>query len=109
MSRVQVTVTWITPEVQDIVPVALERGATVGDAIRASRLVSTYALDLEKLGVAVAGARRRLHDAVHDGERIDLLRSLTVDPKEARRARAHLKPLRHLASRAKRRSSAGSD
>ena len=93
MNAIRVRVTWITPEVQDIVPVQLSPGATVADAIVAARLVATYALDLAQLTVAVAGARRSLHDAVGDGEQIDLLRALTVDPKEARRQRARVRPL----------------
>ena len=89
----RVSVAWITPEVQDIVPVELPDGATVEDAIAAARIVATWRLNVAELTVAVAGARRALADAVNDGERIDLLRALTVDPKEARRQRARARPL----------------
>ncbi len=104
MARVRVTVAWITPEVQEIVPVELDGGATVADAIAATALVRTYDLDLTQLAFAVAGQRRRLHDVLHDGERVDLLRALTVDPKEARRQRAQLAPLRRRPARTKRRA-----
>lgn len=90
----RVSVTWVTPEVEDVVPVELPGAATVADAIAASGLILTYALDPAQLGVAVSGVRRALHDAVHDGERIDLLRALIVDPAQARRERARLRPLR---------------
>jgi putative ubiquitin-RnfH superfamily antitoxin RatB of RatAB toxin-antitoxin module len=89
----RVSVAWITPEMQDVVPVELPAGATIAEAVDAAGLVATYALDLAHLTIAVAGARRALNDVVHDGERIDLLRALTVDPKEARRHRARARPL----------------
>ena len=79
---------WITPHVQDVVPVEVPAGSTLGDALAASRLVETYGLDLAQLSYAVAGKRRRIDSVVHDGERIDLLRPLIADPKEARRRRA---------------------
>ncbi|HZQ62585.1 MAG TPA: RnfH family protein [Casimicrobiaceae bacterium] len=79
---------WITREVQDIVPLAVPEGTTVGEAIAASQLVQTYGLDLSALMPAVAGKRRRMDAAVHEGERIDLLRPLVADPKETRRRRA---------------------
>ena len=83
-----ISVAWITPEVQDIVPLSMPEGTTVLQAVQASRLVQAYGLDLAHITVAIAGKRRRLDAAVHDGERIDLLRPLNVDPKEARRHRA---------------------
>lgn len=84
----RLNVAWITPHVQDVVPLELPAGSTVRDAITASRLVETYALDLAQLSFAVAGKRRRIDAPVHDGERIDLLRPLIADPKDARRRRA---------------------
>lgn len=84
----RVSVAWITRKVQDIVPVEVCEGTTVQDAIAASGLVEAYRLDLTGLSTAVAGKRRRLDAMVHDGERIDLLRPLLADPKDARRQRA---------------------
>jgi uncharacterized protein len=92
-STIVVHVTWITPEAQAIVPVTLVEGASVADAIEASGLVAAYALDMGRLTAAVFGRRRTLSDRVHDGERVDLLRPLVVDPKEARRQRARRAPL----------------
>lgn len=86
--RLHVTVAWITRDVQDIVPVNVEPGSTIGDAVHASRLVETYGLDVRELSCAVAGKRRRLDSPVREGERIDLLRPLLAEPKDARRRRA---------------------
>jgi putative ubiquitin-RnfH superfamily antitoxin RatB of RatAB toxin-antitoxin module len=84
----RVTVALVTPEVQELVPVDVPAGATVAQAIARARLVERYGLDLARLQVAVYGQRRRLDDAVGEGDRIELLRPLVADPKEARRARA---------------------
>lgn len=84
----QVTVAWITRGVQDIVPVTVDAGSTIADAVSASRLVETHGNDLGQLAFAVAGKRRRPDAPVHAGERIDLLRELIADPKDARRRRA---------------------
>ena len=89
-----VSVAWMTRTVQDVVPLQVCEGTTVAQAIAASGLVNAYALDLATLAVGVAGKRRRMDAPVHDGERIELLRPLMADPKEARRRRAaRQKPL----------------
>jgi hypothetical protein len=41
--------------------------------------------------VGVFGQSCRLDDPVHDGDRIEIYRPLTIDPKQARRQRAALK------------------
>jgi putative ubiquitin-RnfH superfamily antitoxin RatB of RatAB toxin-antitoxin module len=79
--RVEVVMAW--PRRLVAVRLALPDGATLGDAVAASGLpldgVAGYALH----GVhAETGAR------LHDGDRVELLRPLVVDPKEARRRRA---------------------
>ena len=65
------------------VPLQLRDDATLGDAVAASGLslegVAGYALHGER---AEPGARLR------EGDRVELLRPLLVDPREARRRRA---------------------
>jgi hypothetical protein len=46
-----VTVVWATPDVQDIVPVALPAGATVADAVAQSKIIERYALDAAATGI----------------------------------------------------------
>ena len=84
----RLTVAWITRHVQDVVPVEVPVGSTLADALAASRLVETYGLDPAQLSYAVAGKRLRIDSTVHDGDRIDVLRPLIADPKDARRRRA---------------------
>jgi len=67
-----------------VVPLELVDGATVGDAVSASGLP----LD-DVAGYALHGERVVLDVRLHDGDRVELLRPLLVDPKEARRKRAN--------------------
>ena len=62
--------------------------STIADALEASGFDQT-GVD----GYAVFGERARIDDVLREGDRVELLRPLQVDPKEARRRRA-LKPTR---------------
>lgn len=84
MPRVQVVCAW--PRRFECVELSLPEGATVADAIDASGL----ALD-GITGYAIHGERAGTATALHDGDRVELLRPLQVDPKEARRRRAAAK------------------
>lgn len=42
-------------------------------------------------GFAVFGEKRTLHSLLQEGDRVEILRPLQADPKEARRQRAKLK------------------
>lgn len=70
-----------------LVQLVLPPGATVADALAASRLFGT-ALPLPPgLSVGIWGRRQPLETALRDGDRVEVWRALTVDPKEARRQR----------------------
>lgn len=63
--------------------VRLAEGSTAGEAAAAS------GLPVEGIeGYAVFGERIRADAPLRDGDRLELLRPLLVDPKEARRRRA---------------------
>lgn len=70
--------------------VRLARRATVADAIRAAGLRWPD----HELRAAVFGVLKDDDERVHDGDRIDLLGPLRVDPKEARRRRSRANPRR---------------
>ena len=64
--------------------VELPEGANAGDALDAAG----WALDAEFVGLAVFGQAATPATALHDGDRVELLRGLQLDPKQARRLRA---------------------
>lgn len=79
--RVQVIRGW--PQRFDQVELTLPPGATVADAVEASGFGGP-----EITGYAVYGERAVDTTALRDGDRVELLRPLQVDPKQARRQRA---------------------
>jgi uncharacterized protein len=85
---VNVTVVWAAPDAQDVVPLALAAGATVGDAVARSGLVAAYATGTAGLAFAVWGRRVPGDRLLVDGDRVEITRPLVADPKEARRRRA---------------------
>lgn len=71
------------------VPLVLPAGATVADALAAADLpgrVPGAALDAERL--AVYGRPVTPATVLADGDRVEVLRPLQADPKQARRIRA---------------------
>lgn len=79
--KVEVVRAW--PRRHASVVLELPAGATVADAVAAC------GLPLDGVdGHAVFGERATSTDALHDGDRLELLQPLLVDPKEARRRRA---------------------
>jgi len=84
--RVEVIRAW--PRHHESVLLDLPDAATVADALKAS------GFDQSGVGAyAVFGERAMVGDVLREGDRVELLRPLQVDPKEARRRRA-LKPTR---------------
>lgn len=80
--RVEVTLTTVAGAECD--QVDLPAGATVGEAVAASRFAAEDAL-----AYAVHGQVAGSEYALREGDRVDLLRPLLVDPKDARRQRAN--------------------
>lgn len=79
--RVEVVLAW--PRRFEAVALRLPPGACVRDALAASGLPLA-----EVTGYAVFGRRVEADAALADGDRLELLRGLQADPKEARRRRA---------------------
>jgi uncharacterized protein len=64
-------------------------GASIADVIGASDLLSRYPeIDLATARVGVYSVLKTLASRVEAGDRVEVYRSLLVDPKEARRRRA---------------------
>jgi uncharacterized protein len=79
--RVQVIQAW--PRRHEAAHVTLPEDATVAEAITAAGLTLG-----DHTGMAIYGETVTSDHRLRDGDRIELLRSLVVDPKEARRRRA---------------------
>jgi len=85
----RVEVAYATPVCQEIIEVSVRPGTTVEQVIRASGMLARFPeIELTRHRVGIFGEIARLHDAVHNGDRVEIYRPLLTDPKEARRARA---------------------
>ncbi|WP_026816170.1 RnfH family protein [Arenimonas composti] len=85
----RVEIVYALPDRCARVEVTLPAGATVADALRAANLAETMPeAEVDPARLAVYGRLATAEAALHDGDRIELLRPLRVDPKQARRRRA---------------------
>lgn len=95
MTKLSVEVVFATRNRQEIVRIELEEGALAIDAVHASGLCegdSELAAGILKLGVF---GREISPDArLAEGDRVEIYRALSIEPKEARRTRARLAPPR---------------
>lgn len=82
MIRVDLVRAW--PRRHESVAVDVADGASVVDALEAAG----WRLDAEFTGLAVFGQAATAETPLHAGDRIELLRRLQLDPKQARRLRA---------------------
>ncbi len=90
--QVQVAV-GVAPNDVHLVSLSLPVGSTVRDALRASGVLgnvaelSEAALAAGDWALAVWGRKERPSHVLRDRDRVEILRGLKVDPKEARRLR----------------------
>ena len=87
-AEISVEVCYARADVQAVAALKLTRGSTARDAVEQSGLAHRFPeLDgTQPLGVY--GKRVADDYTLQDGDRVEILRPLTVDPKEARRRRA---------------------
>lgn len=86
---IEVEVAYARPDTQQILPVKLERGATVEDAIKMSGILHHFPeIDLAVNKVGVFGKLCKLNAALRPGDRVEIYRKLIADPKEVRKQRA---------------------
>lgn len=84
-----ITVSYATPGKQVEIPIAVEESCTVELAIKRSKIIEQFPeIKLAHIVVGIFGQRVKLDSNVQAGDRIEIYRPLTIDPKEARRRRA---------------------
>ena len=98
-----------SPEARKVLEFSLqlEDSATVSNAIQSSNVLQNLSQsDIETLEVGVWGKKVELNHLLKNGDRIELYRPLTVDPKVARRERFARQGARTAGLFAKRRAGA---
>ncbi len=88
-SHLQVEVVYALAGNAHMVPLRVAAGTTIRQAIEQSGIRQRCPeIDLEKNMVGIFSKVQQLDDRLNDGDRIEIYRSLLVDPKQARRHRA---------------------
>lgn len=91
-NKIKIEVAYATPEKQYLLALEVMVGTTIEEAIQQSGILTMVpAIDLSKQAVGVFGKKRKLSDVVGLHDRIEIYRPLSIDPKEARRAKARLR------------------
>lgn len=74
---------------QHVIALTLSAGSSVRDAIRSSALAAQCPeIEMDTVRVGVYGRLVTLDTVLQDGDRVEIYRPLTADPKQARRRRA---------------------
>ena len=84
----RVEVVYALAGVQDIVALDLPEGAVARHAVAESGLLVRHGLGAAQLQLGISGRKRSPESPLRDGDRVEILRPLALDPKEARRRRA---------------------
>ncbi|MGE5624582.1 MAG: RnfH family protein [Bacillota bacterium] len=83
---IRVEVCYAKPDVQAMVALSLPAGTTAADAAARSGLTARFPeIDLRKNVLGIAGERVEGDHVLNEGDRLEILRPLTADPKETRR------------------------
>lgn len=74
---------------QYLIALNLHEGATIEEVIQASGVLEYFPeLKESSLNVGIFGCKKLLSDEVNEGDRVEIYRSLVINPMEARRRRA---------------------
>lgn len=83
---IEVEVVFALADRQELIAVAIAAGSTVADAISASAIASKFPHhDLMSRPVGIWGRLVEPGRVLDDGDRVEILRPLEIDPREARR------------------------
>ena len=88
-ATVSVSVIYALPDRHTIERLTVPSGTSVVDAVKSSGLLERFPeIALQPLNFAIYGRTVSGTDRVGDGDRIEILRALLIDPKESRRQAA---------------------
>ena len=87
-----IEVGYATPQRQALIGMEVAPGCTLRQAIERCGILGQFPeISLEHCKVGIFGRLRQLDDTVEAGDRVEIYRPLTADPKQARRLRAKRK------------------
>ena len=88
--RIAVEVVFAMPDKQRLVDLDLPAGTTAGEAVAAARFETAFPdVDIAGCPIAVWGEVAARDRVLRDGDRVEVLRPLEIDPRDARRELAN--------------------
>jgi len=91
-AEIAVEVVYALPDEQVVVRLRMAPGATVGQAVQHSQLLARYPhINASAICAGVFGNVVTMDVPLNNGDRVEIYRPLTVDPKDARRRRVALR------------------
>ncbi|MDO4643159.1 MAG: RnfH family protein [Cardiobacteriaceae bacterium] len=89
MATIHIEVAYAEPEKQKIIPLIMNEGATLKQAVERSGIVRFFPdLDIKKAEFGIFSLPHAPDYILQDGDRVEIYRPLLCDPKEMRRQRA---------------------
>lgn len=86
---ITVEVAYALPELQSVITIKVKQGTTALQAILQSGILEQHTeINLSKLTVGIFGKHVKSHCILKAHDRVEIYRSLLINPKEARRLRA---------------------
>jgi len=86
---IRVEVVCALPRRQSVIALTLPAGTTARTAVKLSGFASTFPeIDVDRALIGIFGRRVASDMPLKNGDRVEIYRALTADPKEARRRRA---------------------
>lgn len=97
---IRVEIACATPRKQVVLSIEVEQDCNLEQAIAQSAIMQHFPeLDLAKLTVGVFGTVYSRAHVVQAGDRVEIYRPLSRDPKQMRKQRAEAKPLKTVKNR----------
>lgn len=85
---IEIEVAYAVPAVQVVKRIKISNGTSLGNAIPLSGIVDEFPeIDLFKSRVGIFGKLSKLETILKHNDRVEIYRSLLIDPKDARRLR----------------------
>lgn len=89
MTNITVEVSFALPDEQLIIPLQVEEGITLIEAVKLSRISDHFPeIDVESDKMGIFGRVAKPDSVLRDHDRVEIYRPITCDPKEVRRQRA---------------------
>ncbi len=89
MARISIEVAYALPEEQEVIPLDVEQGTTLIEAVMLSRIADHFPqIDVEKDKMGIYGKIVPRETVLREHDRVEIYRPITCDPKEVRRQRA---------------------